>query len=314
MPSESEFWEAASQVVSERGGLVVGFTKDSDQPELGSILDNVLGFKPRTQVSITGFSDWQDWQEQVEAFYRLRPSWGRGKSADPSAKYYRVKFDPSTMSAANFTSTPTFGSSFSGSLVLPSLSRYVEIGLRGVGFWPRVLARIIDFVILYLLGIIAGIIFAALLSIAAGGRPPAWVLRRMSQMSVTLFLAGAFGSLAYQVICTSVSGRTLGKLLLSMQVVKDDGSPCRLKSAVLRELGYFIDALFFGIIGYAAMKDDPKHKRHGDDWADTIVCKRADVPAGTRQGGTMRFVLGFMMGACADVALLLVGTLVQVNS
>lgn len=308
MPTETEFWEAASQVVSERGALVVGFRKHSNQPEMGSTLSNVLGFKARTEVSVTGFSDWQDWQEQVEAFYRLRPGWGRGKSGDPAAMYYRVKFDPAAMSAAGLAS------SFSSDLVLPSLSQYMESGLRGVSFWPRVLARVIDFVIHYLLGIGAGILFAVSLRVASGGPLPAAVLLRMSRRSFAPFFAGVFGSFAYDVICTSVSGSTLGKLLLSMQVVQDDGSPCRPKSAIIRELGYYVDALFFGIIGYAAMKDDPMHKRHGDDWAGTIVCKRANLPASARQGGSMKFLLGFMLGAFADIALLTLGILVQMNS
>lgn len=41
MPSADEFWSAASEVVSERGHLVVGFGEGSEQPELGTSLDNV---------------------------------------------------------------------------------------------------------------------------------------------------------------------------------------------------------------------------------------------------------------------------------
>lgn len=314
MPTENDFWEVAGQVFSERGGLVVGFNKDSEQPELGSTLDNILGFRPRHPASVVAFSDWTDWQEQVEAFYRLRPSWGRGKSGDPSATYYRVKFDP-PIPARGGAPPALFsaGSIFSGSLDLRSLSGYTESGIQGVRFWPRVLARVIDFCLHYVFGFIAGLLFVSLLVIAAGGRPPLWVLQRISHSRVPELIAGVFGWVAYQVICTSISGSTLGKLLLSMQVVQDDGSPCRLKSAVIRELGYFVDALFFGVIGYAAMKDDPMQKRHGDDWADTIVCKRADVPPESRQGG-MRFVLGLMLGAFADIAFLMMGVLIQMNS
>jgi uncharacterized RDD family membrane protein YckC len=315
MPTETEFWEAASQIVAERGALVVGFKKDSDQPELGSRLDNVLGFKAPSEVSIAGLSDWQEWQEQVEAFYRLRPSWGRGKSADPSAIYYRVKFDPMAIRTRASSFPPGFGSSFSGSLVLPSLNQYMETGdLRGVSFWPRVAARAIDLVIHYALGLIAGILFAVLLRLAAGGPVPPAVLLRVYRTSFVLLFASLLGFFAYQVICTSVSGRSLGKLLLSMQGVQDDGTPCRLKGAFIRELGYFVDALFFGIIGYAAMKDDPQHKRHGDDWAGTMVCRRADLPASTRQDGSMKFLLGFMLGAFADIALMTLGILIQMNS
>ena len=112
---------------------------------------------------------------------------------------------------------------------------------------------------------------------------------------------------------TAVSGSTLGKRLFSFQVVRDDGSLCTIKSAILRELGYFIDALFFGIIGYTAMQGDPQQKRHGDDWADTVVCKRTVLSAETRQGW-MKFVLGLMLGIFADIAFLMLGLLVQMNS
>ena len=312
MPTETEFWEVASQVVAERGALVVAFTKNSDQPELGSTLDTILGFKARTQVSITGHSDCQDWQEQVEAFYRLRPGWGRGKSADPSATYYRVKFDASAMHSASSALTPS--SPFSGGLVLPSLSRYVETGLRGVSFWPRVLARVIDLIIHYLLRIAAWIIFLFLLRIAAGGLPPVWVLHRLSQTSLTLFLTAVIGLLVYHVICASVSGTTLGKLVLSMQVVQDDGSPCRLKSAFIRELGFFADQLFFGVVGYAVMKDDPMQKRLGDDWAGTVVTKRAYLPTPAKHDWAMKFLLGFTLGVFADIAFLMLGFLIQMNS
>jgi len=162
-------------------------------------------------------------------------------------------------------------------------------------------------------GIATGILFALLLAVASGGHLPASVLHQISQANVPTFLAAVLGSFAYFVICESVRGSTLGKLVLSMQVVQEDGSHCRLKSALIRELGYFVDALFFGIIGYFAMKDDPKHQRYGDQGADTIVCKRSEVPVESRQGG-MRFVLALMLGVFATMAILMVGLLIQMNS
>jgi uncharacterized RDD family membrane protein YckC len=313
VPTENEFWDVAAQVFSERGGLVVGFSNDAAPPEPGTVLDKVLGFTPPYQATVANSSDWGDWQEQVEAFYRLRPSWGRGKNGDPSALYYRVKFDPA-LSAKTFPSPAPFAASstFADRLILPSLSAYAESGLRGVGFWPRVLARVFDFVIHYLSGFIAGSLFVFLLAFASGGRPPIWALQRISHTRLPLFITALFGSMAYQVICASVSGRTLGKLILSMQVVQDDGSPCRLKSAMIRELGYYLDALFFGVIAYVAMKDDPSQRRHGDDWAHTIVCRRADVPPQSRQDGP-RFLLGLMLGVLVDIAFLMLGALIQMN-
>ena len=316
MPTVNEFWEVAAQVASERGGLVVGFAKDSEQPELGSALDNIFGFAPKAPATVISLSDWADWVEQVEAFYRLRPDWGRAKRGAADANYYRVKFDEFD-GPTNSAASTAFGASpaFSKSLDVVSFSGYAAppSGFQGVTFWPRVLARVIDFVVHYIAAILAGFLFALLLAIAAGGRPPAWALQRVFQRHFAGFVAGILGMFAYQVICTSIHGSTLGKLLLRMQVIQDDGSPCRPKSAILRELGYFVDALFFGVVGYFAMHEDPEQKRVGDGWADTIVCQRAQVPSSSKQTG-MRFALGLLLGITTDMALLMTGWLIQMNS
>jgi uncharacterized RDD family membrane protein YckC len=323
MRTVNEFWKVAAQVASERGGLVVGFTKDSEQPELGSALDNVFGFVPKAPVRVISRSDWADWIEQVEAFYRLRPDWGRAKRGTADANYYRVNFDGKFEGKFDEFDAPvrsTSGTTFNTSapfstLAIPSFGGYSEplSDFQGVTFWPRLLARVIDILVHYIAAVLAGFLFALILSIAAGGVPPARVLQRTFQNNFAAFVAGLLGLFAYNVICTSVHGSTLGKLLLSMQVIQDDGSPCRPKSAIIRELGYFVDAMFFGVIGYFAMRDDPEQKRHGDEWADTIVCKRAQVPSASRRPGT-QFVLGFLLGIAADIALLMTGLLIQMNS
>ena len=319
MPTADEFWEVAAQVALVRGGLVVGFAGEAKQPELGSTLDNVLGFRPHGSAAIVGISDWRDWTEQAEAFYRLRPAWGRGRAGYANAKYYRVQLadsDGAGMSPSANDPVPSFSGRLSiTSLNMPSLSGYAApvAGLKGVTFWPRLLARLIDFSLFYIVGSATGILFGVLLAVASGGRVPLPVLHRLSQMHVPVFIAGILGSFAYFVICETVHGSTLGKLALSMQVVQEDGSPCRLKSAIIRELGYFVDALFFGIIGYFAMKDEAEHQRYGDQWADTIVCKRSDAPVESRQDGA-RFVLAVMLGTFLNMAILMVGALIQMNS
>src|SRR5271156_6322567 len=217
MPTINEFWEVAAQVASERGGLVVGFAKDSEQPELGSALDNLFGFAPKAPATVISLSDWADWVEQVEAFYRLRPDWGRAKRGAADANYYRVKFDGKFGEfdgATNSPSSTVFGASppFSGSLDVVSFGGYAAplSGFQGVTFWPRVLARIIDFLVHYIAAILAGFLFAFLLAIAAGGQPPAWVLQRVFQRHAADLVAGVLGMFTYHVICTSIHGSTLG--------------------------------------------------------------------------------------------------------
>jgi uncharacterized RDD family membrane protein YckC len=316
MPTPNEFWTVAQQVVSERGGLVVGFTRDSTQPELGSTLDSVMGFTPSASAMVDSLTDWSDWQQQVETFYRLRPSWGRGKAGDPDASYYRIKFNGSLAAERPSLSEAVtgFDASSASTLNIPSFSGYATptAGFPGVSFWPRLIARIVDMLVHYGAGYLAAVLFVFILVIAAGGRPPVWVIRRISHVGFPGFIAGMVGFFSYNVICTTVYGCTAGKLLFRMQVIQDDGSPCRLKSAVIRELAYFIDAMLLGVVAYFAMQHDAEQKRVGDGWAHTIVCKRKFIPLDSRQGA-LRFVLGFMLGVLVDIVCVIIGVLLQMN-
>jgi len=328
MPTVDEFWRIAAQVAAERGGLVVGFTRESEQPELGSALDNVFGFAPQSPVTVTRLSDWADWIEQVEAFYRLKPDWGRAKRGTADANYYRVKFDTTKFETGKLDSkfngydspmrsisNTSFGTSAAYSSMTAAFggSATPLSGFEGVTFWPRLLARVIDFVVHYVAAFVAGFVFALILTIAAGGHPRAWVLQRIFEPHFFRYATAILGWIAYNVICTSVHGSTLGKLLLRMQVVQDDGSPCHPKSAIIRELGLFVDVQFLGLVGYFAMREDPEQQRLGDEWADTIVCKRAQVPSTSERSGT-QFVVALLFGIAADIVLLMTGLLIQMNS
>ncbi len=200
-------------------------------------------------------------------------------------------------------SPPTF--SFGGYATEPA-------GLAGVSFWPRVGARVIDLVVHYCISFAAGIFFTILLAAASGGRIPLRVMVKLRHLGFTGFVAGLLGSFAYHVVAVSVDGSTLGKRILSMVVVQEDGTPCRVGPAIIRELGYFVDALFFGLIGYLAMQKSVKEQRHGDEWAGTVVCKRSSVAPDQLRGGG-RFVLALMLSVMADAAVLMIGLLVAIN-
>jgi len=174
-------------------------------------------------------------------------------------------------------------------------------------------ARVIDMVLHYCVSFASGISFTIFLVAASGGHVPAWVITKLKSPGLPGFVFGVLGSFAYHVVGVSVHGSTLGKRLLSMVVVQEDGTPCRTGSATVRELGYFVDALFFGLIGYLAMQKSLKEQRHGDEWAHTVVCKRSTVaPELLRSNG--RFLLALMLSMMADAALLMIGLLVVINS
>jgi uncharacterized RDD family membrane protein YckC len=186
-------------------------------------------------------------------------------------------------------------------------------GLAGISFRPRVGARVIDMVLHYCVSFAAGIFFTIFLVAASGGHIPPWVVVKLKSPGVPGFVFGVLGSFAYHVVGVSVHGSTLGKRILSMVVVQEDGTPCRFGAAIIRELGYFIDALFFGLIGYFAMQKTLKEQRHGDEWAHTVVCNRSSVAPDQLRGGG-RFVLGLMLGMMADAALTMVALLIIINS
>lgn len=188
-------------------------------------------------------------------------------------------------------------------------------GLAGVGFWPRVAARVIDLMVHFAVSFCTGILFAVVVAVAAGisGQPASLLLEKLAQDSIGGFVFALLGSVAYHTIGEAIHGSTVGKLALSMVVVQEDGSPCRVGPALIRSLGYFVDALFFGLIGYLAMNKTPQQQRHGDTWAHTIVCKRSQVPQANLRGAG-RFVLGLFLGAMADSVLIMVGLLLNVTA
>jgi uncharacterized RDD family membrane protein YckC len=196
-----------------------------------------------------------------------------------------------------FDTVPTFG----GYAPAPTQ-------LQGVTFWPRVGARVIDLIVHYIVGFFSGILFVILLMIASGGHTSPVVLAKLQHTGIMGFVFALVGSFAYQVVFTTLHGSTVGKIALSMVVVQEDGSPCGFRSALIRELGYFVDAMFFGIIGYTAMRDDPKQQRHGDDWAHTIVSKRPLIAPDKLRGGD-RFVIALVFALMVDAAFAMVGML-----
>lgn len=76
-------------------------------------------------------------------------------------------------------------------------------------------------------------------------------------------------------------GYTVGKKLLGIKVVKEDGSPCTYGSALLRNLLEIIDGLFYYVVGFIFMASGDKRQRLGDRAAGTVVVKEQPQDVGT---------------------------------
>ena len=187
--------------------------------------------------------------------------------------------------------------------------------LPGVGFWPRGAARIVDWVIHYFVGYGAGFLFRIMLEIVAGMRHTSVraLLRHQTSGHFAVYAFALLGSVVFEAICEGLHGSTPGKRVLSMVVLQEDGSPCRMGSAWIRSFAYFIDALFFGRIGYFNMQKNPQRQRHGDEWAHTVVCRRSNVAAANlRSGG--QFTGALFLAVLADAMLLIFGLLISLTS
>jgi uncharacterized RDD family membrane protein YckC len=181
-------------------------------------------------------------------------------------------------------------------------------GLLGVGFWPRAGARIIDLIVHYVVYFAASIFFAIMLGVIAtlNHVPTEPLVAKMAAFQFTAFVLAYLGSVAYHTICEAGSGQSLGKLAIGAVVVQEDGAPCGFKPALIRSFAYFVDALFFGIIGYMQMNKTPQQQRYGDTWGHTLVVKKDALPPTSGASGG-RFFAMFVLACLADAATALLG-------
>jgi uncharacterized RDD family membrane protein YckC len=88
-----------------------------------------------------------------------------------------------------------------------------------------------------------------------------------------LLLLIALG-IGYYVVCESAAGATLGKHMVGIRVVSEDGQALTFGAAVVRNLLRLVDALFFYLVGFVFAILSTSGQRLGDRAAHTIVVRR----------------------------------------
>lgn len=144
----------------------------------------------------------------------------------------------------------------------------LDLPIAGLGY--RSLAYLVDVGLLF--GTWAAIFFAiTLLQSDLAGR-----FQALSGLAQTLVVVGFFATQWVFWTCFEGlgGGRTLGKRVLRIRVVRDDGSPIGLFEAAVRNLLRLIDFLpsFYGL-GVLAMLFSREHRRLGDWIAGTVVIR-----------------------------------------
>ena len=149
------------------------------------------------------------------------------------------------------------------------------------GFGIRFLGRLIDTVVATASGCVAGVFGGIFLAVLAqlGKVSPGWQTRVNASL-LTNLAWGLLATVACHTLAEGIAGTSIGKLVLGYRVVSlRDFAPCEPKAAFVRTLGYFVDALFFGIPAYTSMNSSPWAQRYGDKWAGTAVIKAGALPA-----------------------------------
>lgn len=152
----------------------------------------------------------------------------------------------------------------------------VHLDVRVARVGSRVLARIIDAVVQVVLYVVLVplLLLVSMLLSAVG-----LVVPDGAMLQIILIVALVLAVLGYPVLMETLTrGRTMGKLILGLRAVRDDGGPITFRQAFARGL-VSVAIEWPGLIGAPltwlatlwAMIADPQSKRFGDHVAGTIV-------------------------------------------
>ena len=132
---------------------------------------------------------------------------------------------------------------------------------QGIG--PRLVAQIVDTIVLIVLFFLVGFALSGSFTFEYQGE------------AAYPFLA-AYGLIAvlYFAVLEGTIGATVGKKLVKIKVVREDGSACGIGPAFVRTLLRIIDELpFLYIVGMILIARSDKRQRLGDRLAKTVVIK-----------------------------------------
>ena len=158
-----------------------------------------------------------------------------------------------------------------------------DYALEYAGFWIRLAAALIDFLILmagiyilycvisqsffWIFPNVRGVIKA--FSDVAGGAP---LSTGVIWLSATILLALMVASTIYFIACWAASGQTVGKLSLGIKIIRTDSSSLNLRYSIIRFLGSMLCVATLGI-GFIVLAFDSHKQGMHDKMADTYVVK-----------------------------------------
>jgi uncharacterized RDD family membrane protein YckC len=144
--------------------------------------------------------------------------------------------------------------------ILTAQNVTIEYETASVG--ERMLAATVDYIILFAYGFAAVVLYF-------------YIERYVKKFEAAYFLLTAVPVFCYDFICeATMDGRSFGKMLIGLKVVKLDGTRPSLVSYLLRWVLRIVDiALFFGMVAVLTILINGKGQRLGDIAAGTSVIR-----------------------------------------
>jgi uncharacterized RDD family membrane protein YckC len=142
--------------------------------------------------------------------------------------------------------------------------------MQDAGVALRFVAVLLDAVIVFFpAGIVIGLLSGGGYTDTGNGYANAGI--DLGGKATWLFLALGLG---YYVLCEAVTGATLGKHMVGIQVIGEDGEDLTFGASLVRNLLRLVDCLFFYLVGGIFALTSPHGQRLGDRAAHTLVVRR----------------------------------------
>ena len=164
------------------------------------------------------------------------------------------------------------------------------------GFFVRCAGRVLDIIAVMVCGWIGGMLgaFGAAALASSGVMSAGWT-HRIQSTSASGLAIGAVAVLGYHALSEGLDGASVGKAVLGLRVKSEELRACGVGSASVRNVAYYVDGCFFGLVAYSVMSKSPRQQRLGDKWGHTVVVRAASLPASARQGLGLGMVLGIVV-------------------
>jgi uncharacterized RDD family membrane protein YckC len=142
--------------------------------------------------------------------------------------------------------------------------------MENAGVPLRFVAVLLDAVIvLFPVGIVVGLLSGGGYTETGNGYANAGIDVSGKAAGIFLLLA-----LSYYVFCEAATGATLGKRIVGIRVMGEDGERLTFRAAVIRNLLRLVDCLFFYLVGAIFALTSQHGQRLGDRAAHTLVVRR----------------------------------------